>query len=258
MNFACVTLSFNQGKYLSEAIDSIAIQNEITDYVVYDPGSNDNSRKVILEYDSRDVKPCFVDGDKGPADGLNNGLGMVEGDIFYYLNADDRVLPGAFEYVNNYFNQNPDCDILHGSINLIDEAGAIYRTLPAMNFSLRGYALRYSFVYQQATFIRNSVIPQTPFNIKNKVSWDGELIVDLALTGASIHQTQTILGDFRIYADSITGSGRLSELAKKEHARITRKILGRDPHAWERVIAYMIRKLLAAKRRVKPQLEYLN
>ena len=168
------------------------------------------------------------------------------------------MLPGAFEYVNNYFNQNPDCDILHGSINLIDEAGAIYRTLPAMNFSLRGYALGYSFVYQQATFIRNSVIPQTPFNIKNKVSWDGELIVDLVLSGASIHQTQILLGDFRIYPDSITGSGRLFELAKKEHSRIARKILGRDLHAWERVIAYIIRKLLAAKRRVKPQLEYLN
>ena len=82
MNFACVTLSFNQGKYLSEAIDSIVIQNKITDYVVYDAGSSDDSRKVILEYDSRDVKPCFVDGDLGPADGLNNGLGKAQGDIF--------------------------------------------------------------------------------------------------------------------------------------------------------------------------------
>ena len=258
MNFACLTLSFNQGKYLPEAIDSIVIQNEITDYVVYDPGSSDNSRKVILEYDSREVKPCFVDGDKGPADGLNNGLGMVDGDIFYYLNADDRVLPGAFEYVNNYFNQNPDCDILHGSINLIDEAGSIYRTLPAMNFSLRGYALGYSFVYQQATFIRKNKLPINAFNVDNKVSWDGELIVDLALSGASIHQTQMILGDFRIYPASITGSGRSKELAKIEHKRISLKILGRDPHASERVIAYIIRKLLAAKRRMKPQLEYLN
>ena len=256
--FSCLTLSFNQGEYLTEAIESIIHQSSYQDYVVYDAGSSDNSREIIATYQPEGVRSILVDGDGGPADGLNRGLRMIQGDIFYYLNADDRVLPGAFQFVSQYFADNHDCDVLYGSINLIDQNGETYRTLPAMTFSLRGYALGYSFVYQQATFFRMSKLPIDPFNIDNKVSWDGELIVDLALSGASIHQTQMILGEFRIYPASITGSRRLKELAKKEHSRIAMKIMGRDPQAWERVFAYMIRKLLAAKRRVKPCLEYLH
>ena len=258
MKFACVTLSFNQGNFLSETIQSIINQGQEIDYLVYDPGSKDQSREIIRNFESDSVRAHFVEGDDGPADGLNKGIDLVNGDIFYYLNADDRVLPGAFQFVRRYFKDHPDCDVLHGSINLINEEGRMFRTLPAMKFSPRGYALGYSFVYQQATFIRKKKIPINAFNVDNKVSWDGELIVDLALSGASIHQTQMILGDFRIYPASITGSGRLKELAENEHKRIALKILGRDPHAWERVIAYIIRKLLAAKRRMKPQLEYLN
>ena len=252
MNFACVTLSFNQGEYLKEAIESIIHQPSEQDYLVYDAGSSDKSREIIGTYEPQGVRSKLVDGDDGPADGLNKGLNMVHGDIFYYLNSDDRVLPGAFQFVRRYFKDHPDCDVLHGSINLINEEGRMFRTLPAMKFSPRGYALGYSFVYQQATFIRKKKIPINAFNVDNKVSWDGELIVDLALSGASIHQTQMILGDFRIYPASITGSGRLKELAKIEHKRISLKILGRDPHLWERCIAYVTRNILAARRRAFP------
>ena len=254
MIFACLTLSFNQGNYLSEAIESVLNQKEHIDYLVYDPGSKDESRSLIQNYNSNSLKSVYVDGDQGPADGLNKGLEMIDGDIFYYLNADDRVLPGAFSFVKQYFIDNPGCDILHGSINLIDHKGKTYRKLPAMNFSLRGYALHYSFVYQQATFIRKSIIPKNAFNIGNKVSWDGELVVDLVAAGASIHQTQAILGDFRIYPTSITGSGRLSKLAKIEHRRISMKILGRNPYVWEKILGFIIRKVLAFKRRSFPNL----
>jgi len=89
------------------------------------------------------------------------------------------------------------------------------------------------------------------------VTWDGELVVDLVLAGASIHQTQMVLADFRIYPTSITGSGRLSELAKREHRRVSMKILGREPHVVEKFAALMIRKSLALKRRVTPHLENL-
>ena len=254
MIFACLTLSYNQGHYIAEAIDSIIIQNELFDYLVYDPGSKDTSQSIIQKYDSNLVKSYFVDGDQGPADGLNKGLQMIQGDIFYYLNADDRLKPGAFSFVNQYFLDNPDCDILHGSVNLINKAGVIYRTLPAMNFSLRGLALGYSVVYQPATFIRKSIVRNDAFNIKNRVSWDGELIVDLVLAGATIHQTQMVLADFRIYSTSITGSGRLSELAKSEHRRISRKILGRDPYTWEKIFGFLFGKALALNRRILPRL----
>ncbi len=251
MKFCCATLSYNQGQYLEEALESVLTQKVELDYIVYDPGSTDLSRQIILSKESEVLRKYFVEGDAGPAQGLNRCLDAVDGEIFYYLNADDRLLPETFSYVSEYFSNNLSCDVLHGSIRLINEFGHIARILPAMKFTLRGYALGYSVVYQQATFIRKSIIPKDAFNIQNQISWDGELIVDLCLAGAEIHQTQKILGDFRIYPDSITGSGRLADQAKIEHRRITRKILGRDAKSSELVLGMFYAKILALLRRIR-------
>jgi glycosyltransferase involved in cell wall biosynthesis len=244
----CFTLAYNQGKYLQMAIDSICSQRNLGQYFVYDPGSNDETAAVISRNSTR-VKAIFVESDLGPADGLNYGLGLIDSDIFYYLNSDDEVLFGAFDYVCEYFHNNPSCDILHGSVNLIGENGKVYRTLPAMEFTLKGYALGYSVVYQQATFFRSSVLRKSSFNVQNRISWDGEFIVDLALAGAVIHQTQKVLGNFRIYSESITGSGKFRTLARNEHSRIARKILGHDVRLGEKYVGKTIRYKRAITRR---------
>ncbi len=248
MKFSCLTLSFNQGQFLQEAISSIKSQNVNFEYLIYDPGSKDESRAVAGRNIDESTNVYFVDGDQGPADGLNKGLEKLNGEIFYYLNADDVVKPKAFEFVLKYFIEHPICDVLHGSIEVINEQGTYMRTLPAMNFSLRGYALGYSVVYQQATFIRMRALEDISFNIDNRISWDGELVVDLALAGSVIHQTQKVLGSFRIYSESITGSGKFKTLAKKEHSRIARKILGHDVLLWEKLLAATIRYTRAIRR----------
>jgi glycosyltransferase involved in cell wall biosynthesis len=258
MEIECFTLSMNQGTFLKEAVDSILDQSVSSKYLVYDAGSSDGSRDFLEEYRSGEYSKFFVDGDLGPSDGLNFGLQNLSADIFYYLNADDRVLPDVFAFVLRYFKDNPSCDVLHGSINVIDEFGRKARVLPSMHFSLRGYALGYSFVYQQATFIRSRVLRQVRFNLANKVSWDGELIVDLALAGASIHRTHVVLGEFRIYDASITGSGKYRVAAQIQHKRISRRILGRDPHIIELYQGLFIRIIKAIVRRIRPRIEYLQ
>lgn len=258
MKIDCFTLSMNQGRFLKEAIDSILDQSVSSTYLVYDAGSNDGSREFLESYRIDQYSKIFVDGDLGPSDGLNFGLQNLSGDIFYYLNSDDRVLPGVFAFVDRYFEDNPSCDVLHGSINLIDEFGRKTRVLPSMHFSLKGYALGYSFVYQQATFIRSRMLKQIRFNITNKVSWDGELIVDLAIAGANIHRTHVVLGEFRIYDTSITGSGKYRVDAQIQHKRISRKILGRDPHILETYQGLLIRTIKAIVRRIWPTIEYLQ
>jgi hypothetical protein len=91
---------------------------------------------------------------------------------------------------------------------------------------------------------------KTKFNLENRTCWDGELIVDMALAGARIHQTKKILGEFRIYSDSITGSGRLREQIRKDHARISKKILGRELRKSEILLGIIIGKFKATLRTV--------
>lgn len=258
MQFDCFTLSMNQGKFLKEAIDSILEQETDFNYLVYDAGSTDGSQNFLKTYKPHRYSTYFVENDLGPADGLNFGLQNSMGDVFYYLNADDRLMPGALHYVSQYFEENPECDVLHGSINIIDESGVKVKALPAMKFSLKGYALGYSVVYQQATFIRNRVLQNVSFNVYNRISWDGELIVDLATRGARIENTRKVLGEFRIHSKSITGSKNYRVLAQKQHKKLANKILGYDPSPGQRIFALSIRVFKATFRRILPRISYIR
>lgn len=248
MSIHCVTLSRNQDRFLVDAIESVIQQNIELKYIVYDVGSTDKSRQIIEQFTGL-IEPILVDSDLGPSDGLNRSLARNDSDVFYYLNADDIVLSGAFAFAIDYFRIHPDCDVLHGAVQIIDQFGTVTRTMPPIDFSLKAYALGYSVVYQQATFIRSSCLRNVKFNLVNRTCWDGELIVDLALAGFRIHKTNTILGQFRIYPESITGSGRFLQQIKRDHARIAQKILGRELTKSEILLGIMIGKFKAIQRR---------
>lgn len=251
MFISTITLSRNQGKYLSGAIESVLSQKCRNHYYVYDVGSTDCSREVISNYVDQ-LNPIFVDSDLGPSDGLNRCLVNCDSEIFYYLNADDIVLPGAFRFVTEYFRKHPECDVLHGAVEIINSEGMVTRTLPPIEFSLKAYALGVSVVYQQSTFFRRSCLQNVRFNLENRTCWDGELIVDLALAGYEIHKTSTILGQFRIYSESITGSGKFVQQIRQDHARIVRKILGRDLRKSEILLGKLFRITKALRRRFFP------
>lgn len=249
MKIGCLTLAYNQGTYLQIAIDSVVSQKNVGEYLIYNPGSTDETSDV-MESNRAQATAIYVDSDLGPSDGLNAGLSRIHSEIFYYLNADDCVLPGAFEFATTYFLENPDCDVLYGGIEIIDTFGKLKRTLPPIEFSLRGYAYGYSVIYQQATFFRRECLKQVPFNVQNRTCWDGELVVDLALAGFSFHKTERVLGQFRIYPDSITGSGRLREQIKIDHRRIATKILGRNLRSYEVFYGFILGKLKALLRKL--------
>lgn len=239
-----------------EAINSVLAQKP-DKYVIYDCGSTDISRKILDSFQDPCMQKILVDSDNGPAQGLNIGLTHLTEDIFYYLNADDRLLPGAFAFVKEYFSLNPSCDILHGSINLINESGKIFKKLPSIGFSLWRYGTKACVVYQQATFIRKKVLESNSFNELNKICWDGELIVDLAIAGAEIHDTKFLLGEFRIHPRSISSSKAYRQKLSLENERISIKIFRTRPTAWEKSVGFLIAKAEAILRKIFNQANHL-
>lgn len=227
MKIGIVTISYNQAKYLAEAIESVSVADpDRLEYVIADPGSSDGSRQIIQRYHRR-FGHIILEKDEGPADGLNKGFASTNADILGYLNSDDRFTRGALDYVLQYFAQRPNIDVLCGAIRLIDEngrAGIRHRTPDRVD--LRRYAYETCFFWQQATFFRRNAFLRTGgFNVASKTIWDGELVVDMALAGCHFAYTNKLLGDFRIYDDSITGSGRLSDTLRRERVYMRDKIL---------------------------------
>lgn len=226
VKISVVTISFNQAEFLERAVRSVIEQDyDDIEYIVVDPGSTDSSRDIIEKYRDKISKVIF-EPDDGPADGLNKGFACATGDIFCYINADDFFEPGAFRYVEKYFYENPAIDVLCGTIRLIDKKGRKrLRKRTPDRFSLKRYAAGICMIGQQATFFRSRAFHLTAgFNKENRTCWDGEMLVDMALAGCSFGRVYKVLGNFRIYADSISGSGRLNEEYLQDRARIMQKI----------------------------------
>jgi glycosyltransferase involved in cell wall biosynthesis len=241
-----VTLSFNQGRFLEGAIRSVIDQSyPALEYVVVDPGSVDDSRAIIERYRDR-IDYCVFKPDNGPAQGLNHGFSTTTGEIFGFVNADDLLLPDAVRLVANYFCRHPNVDVLLGCGIWIDEDGRVLKHVVPSHFSIGAAAHgRFEFM-QQATFIRRTLFERCGgFNESNRICWDGELLIDLAKSGARFGRSSLELGAFRFYQGTITDSNGYLKRLRQEEARIFANVIDKPQVVFKLTsILWLVRKWL--------------
>lgn len=229
MKISIVTVSFNQHAYLKEAIDSVLDQGyPDLEYIVVDPGSTDGSRELIRSYGSRITK-TLMEPDGGAADGLNKGFALANGDVYGFLNSDDLLMPGSLQKVGDFFQENPECDLVMGNGQKIDGEGKKIAQIKARDFTVRRHLHGGTRWLQQSTFFRRKAFLRSPkFNVQNRTCWDGELFVKMANQGARVGYIDSDLSTFRIHEASISGSGRMWDMYQNDVRRIFREIEGRD------------------------------
>jgi glycosyltransferase involved in cell wall biosynthesis len=84
----------------------------------------DPETRVVLDGYGDRVR--WVEGDKrGQAGAVNKGLGLIGGEIVKWLNADDRMWPGALATMDRAFYENPKADFIYGDIVFLDSAGTV-------------------------------------------------------------------------------------------------------------------------------------
>lgn len=232
MKATIVTLSFNQGRFLERAILSVLDQQgpEI-EYVVIDPGSTDGSRDIIERYRPR-IAQVILGPDDGPADGLRRGLEAATGDLFGYVNADDMLCPGALAQVVRAFERDEAAAVVYGHGWIEDlrygRRYPVYASPPPVRPGMLAFGG--VSILQQSTFFRTSAVRAVGgFNIANHTCWDGELLADLALSGARFRRIDAFLGVFTLHQDSISGSGRLEAEYQRDQQRIFTRLTGRGP-----------------------------
>lgn len=229
LRISIVTVSFNQRTYLKEAIESVLNQNYPSlEYIVVDPGSNDGSRELIQKY-SDAIAHVVFEKDQGAADGLNKGFARANGDVFGFLNSDDRLTPGSLQQVTDFFHDHPECDILFGNGYVVDGAGKRIKHVRARGFTLHRYFHGGARWLQQSTFFRREAFQRSPgFNLQNRTCWDGELFMNIIKQGARVGYTDVDLGEFRIYAGSISGAGSNTAAYRADLQRMFNYACGRD------------------------------
>lgn len=228
MRISVVTISYNQARFLRECIESVLSQNvPDIEYIIVDPGSTDGSREIIDSFGDRVTR--VYEKDTGPTDGLNNGFARASGDVFYFINSDDFVLPNSFEKIVRQFETDPAIDVvLAGGIRVNDRGSPECAFYPS-KVSAKAYVNGAVTLFQQGMFFKASLFRSVGgFSNENRSCWDGELLLAFILRGAKFTRVMEKIAAFRIYPESITGSQRFSAWLEADRRRMYEIVYGNN------------------------------
>jgi glycosyltransferase involved in cell wall biosynthesis len=155
-----VTPSFNQGRYIRQAVRSVLLQEYSNlEYMVLDGGSSDDTLRVLAPYVHR-FSHFHTGPDNGQADAIAGGFERSTGEIMGWLNSDDLLAPGALAFVASYFREHPGIDAIYSHRCIIDEQSRVkgYWILPRH----RSYLMRrWDMIPQETCFWRRSLFAKT-------------------------------------------------------------------------------------------------
>jgi len=106
MKISIITPSFNSGKSIEQAINSVLAQN-ITDYehIIVDGGSTDETLNILKRFPH--IK-WISEPDRGQVHAMKKGFAMATGKIIGYLNADDYYLEDVFSAIIPHFGNGAE------------------------------------------------------------------------------------------------------------------------------------------------------
>ena len=108
---SCIMPIYNAADYLNEAVESVLSQNwPYFELILVDDGSTDGSEAICDEWNRTDDRVRVIhQTNQGAAAARNTGVSVSEGRILCFVDADDKLLPGAFAAIVPAFdNRNRD------------------------------------------------------------------------------------------------------------------------------------------------------
>ncbi|HSI86292.1 MAG TPA: glycosyltransferase family 2 protein [Candidatus Methylacidiphilales bacterium] len=227
-----VTPSFRQAQYITATLDSVLDQQYPNlQYRIQDGGSTDGTVEILQRYAPR-LTSWVSEKDGGQADAVTTGLALMNTDIMAWLNSDDLLMPGALNFIGQYFAQNPKVDAIYGHRVLIDEHGQeIGRwVLPAHRKNVLPWV---DYVPQETLFWRRSLYEKVGgVNRSFQFALDWDLLLRFEKAGARIVRVPYYIGCFRIHSAQKTSS-QISSVGQQEMDSIYMREHGRVPHYTE-------------------------
>lgn len=110
MLISIITPSFRNSDWLKLCVASVADQQGVEfEHIVQDSCSDDGTQDWLPQDDR---VTAYIEKDEGMYDAVNRGFKHAKGEILAYLNCDEQYLPGALKAVHDFFEANPDVDVV--------------------------------------------------------------------------------------------------------------------------------------------------
>jgi len=194
MKISVLTPSFNSGKYLGRAVESVLRQNYTNwEHIIIDGASTDNTIEVLKQY------PHLIwesSPDKGQSDAMNKAFEKSSGEIIIYLNADDTLSEGLLSNISTQFILHPEIDMVVGNLEVNDRG--IKRIQPssislsdALDYGRYKWPLNsVAYAYRRSLQTRIG-----PFPVDNHYTMDYWFILHAFLFGKRLKQ-EIVYGTF--------------------------------------------------------------
>ena len=175
---------FNQGRYLGEALASIGTPSVRTEIVVIDDGSTDSTARVIATFETPNQFRPVRQENAGLAASRNRGLRESRGKYILFLDADDRLAPGAVDIGVARLDEHPECAFVFGRSKMMDRDGTLLVTPDQPRIVRDHYRdlLRRNYIWMPAMvmFRRDPLERVGGFNANVNAAADYEMYLHLA------------------------------------------------------------------------------
>jgi glycosyltransferase involved in cell wall biosynthesis len=170
LRFSIVIPCFNAARHIAATLNSIERQNyPEVEVLVIDGQSNDGTLDVVASHKDLQIR-VISEPDRGQLDAVQKGLRVATGDVCYWLNADDILMPGTLQYVNSIFVARPDIDLVFSDDFAFDEENRVL----AVGATIRGFSylehiLFYRQMYSECIFwrsCRTRYLPDSFFDLR--------------------------------------------------------------------------------------------
>jgi glycosyltransferase involved in cell wall biosynthesis len=244
--FTVVVPSFNQGRFIDDALRSLLDQHYPSlEILVMDGASSDDTVERLKRYGNSIF--WISEKDDGQSDAIAKGFARAKHEWITWLNSDDVQCNCALWVVSDLISKNNDVDVVFGRGHYMDAEGGNHRPYPTISAGgvadVRRELFEKGYVAQPSVFFRKSAYERVGgIDRTLKFCMDYDLWVRLALAGCRFVSCPADLSGNRWYETTKT-AGQLMELLAEVAAIQVKHFVRVSPYFVQAVSDNLYQKL---------------
>lgn len=194
-----ITPSYNSEYYITDAIESVLIQNYSNfEHIIIDGGSTDGTLNILKHHKHL---IWISEPDEGQSDALNKGFKMASGDIIGWLNSDDIYIQGTLNKVVEYL-KDPKIDAVYSNYYFVDSFLNIQKEL-CSHKPIKWLSLFHCYIPSTTFFFKRKILDNNIQIDKTLlIAMDKEFFANILFRGYRLCYINDFFAKFRWHSNN--------------------------------------------------------